>query len=231
MAGEVVFNTGMVGYPEALTDPSYRGQILVLTYPLVGNYGVPNEKDIDDLGLPAHFEVRVSSGVFCDLGGRLVLGLGVYFCCCGCCCFRRCCRCASCVFCIFVVLGSWLFECSCGLSFECGFFVVLCLWCVGFFVWAFWSARAGCVCTDVSACSWLFACTFRVGIHFGACARIVGGDLSRSAVLVFKFAPQPLLRREHALCVLCVSSVVFFFVFMRFDDIPSCKRLLPFVVP
>ena len=39
--GEVVFNTGMVGYTEALTDPSYRGQILVLTYPLVGNYGVP----------------------------------------------------------------------------------------------------------------------------------------------------------------------------------------------
>src|SRR5262245_25495677 len=38
--GEVVFNTGMVGYPEALTDPSYRGQILVLTFPLVGNYGV-----------------------------------------------------------------------------------------------------------------------------------------------------------------------------------------------
>ncbi len=38
--GEVVFSTGMVGYPEALTDPSYRGQILVLTYPLVGNYGV-----------------------------------------------------------------------------------------------------------------------------------------------------------------------------------------------
>jgi carbamoyl-phosphate synthase small subunit len=41
VAGEVVFNTGMVGYPEALTDPSYRGQILVLTYPLMGNYGVP----------------------------------------------------------------------------------------------------------------------------------------------------------------------------------------------
>jgi len=39
--GEVVFNTGMVGYPESLTDPSYRGQILVLTYPLIGNYGVP----------------------------------------------------------------------------------------------------------------------------------------------------------------------------------------------
>jgi carbamoyl-phosphate synthase small subunit len=45
VAGEVVFNTGMVGYTEALTDPSYRGQIMVLTYPLVGNYGVP-----------AHFE-------------------------------------------------------------------------------------------------------------------------------------------------------------------------------
>ena len=38
--GEVVFNTGMVGYVEALTDPSYAGQILVFTYPLIGNYGV-----------------------------------------------------------------------------------------------------------------------------------------------------------------------------------------------
>ncbi len=41
VTGEVVFNTGMVGYTESLTDPSYRGQILCLTYPLVGNYGVP----------------------------------------------------------------------------------------------------------------------------------------------------------------------------------------------
>jgi carbamoyl-phosphate synthase small subunit len=41
VSGEVVFNTGMVGYTEALTDPSYSGQIMVLTYPLVGNYGVP----------------------------------------------------------------------------------------------------------------------------------------------------------------------------------------------
>ncbi|OGQ23607.1 MAG: carbamoyl phosphate synthase small subunit [Deltaproteobacteria bacterium RIFCSPLOWO2_02_FULL_44_10] len=39
--GEVVFNTGMVGYPESFTDPSYKGQILTLTYPLIGNYGVP----------------------------------------------------------------------------------------------------------------------------------------------------------------------------------------------
>jgi carbamoyl-phosphate synthase small subunit len=43
VAGEVVFNTGMVGYTEALTDPSYRGQIMTLTFPLVGNYGVPRE--------------------------------------------------------------------------------------------------------------------------------------------------------------------------------------------
>jgi carbamoyl-phosphate synthase small subunit len=41
VSGEVVFNTGMVGYPESLTDPSYRGQILVLTFPLIGNYGIP----------------------------------------------------------------------------------------------------------------------------------------------------------------------------------------------
>ena len=42
--GEVVFATGMVGYPESLTDPSFRGQILVYTYPLIGNYGVPDKK-------------------------------------------------------------------------------------------------------------------------------------------------------------------------------------------
>lgn len=40
--GEIVFNTGMVGYVESLTDPSYTGQILVFTYPLIGNYGVPD---------------------------------------------------------------------------------------------------------------------------------------------------------------------------------------------
>ncbi len=41
VAGEVVFNTAMTGYPECLTDPSYAGQMMVLTFPLVGNYGVP----------------------------------------------------------------------------------------------------------------------------------------------------------------------------------------------
>jgi len=48
-AGEVVFNTGMVGYPESLTDPSYKGQILVFTYPLIGNYGVPGDAKEDGL--------------------------------------------------------------------------------------------------------------------------------------------------------------------------------------
>lgn len=48
-AGEVVFNTAMTGYPESLTDPSYRGQVLCLTYPLVGNYGAPGKSEQDDL--------------------------------------------------------------------------------------------------------------------------------------------------------------------------------------
>ena len=55
VTGEVVFSTSMVGYPESLTDPSYRGQILTLTYPLVGNYGVPNY-DGDKFGVPLNFE-------------------------------------------------------------------------------------------------------------------------------------------------------------------------------
>lgn len=45
IAGEVVFNTAMTGYPESLTDPSYAGQLMVLTYPLVGNYGVPSTEE------------------------------------------------------------------------------------------------------------------------------------------------------------------------------------------
>ncbi|KAL7435709.1 hypothetical protein ACHAXH_005100 [Discostella pseudostelligera] len=57
-SGEVVFNTGMVGYPEALTDPSYRGQILVLTFPLIGNYGVPDTSITDGYDLPKFFESR-----------------------------------------------------------------------------------------------------------------------------------------------------------------------------
>jgi carbamoyl-phosphate synthase small subunit len=49
VSGEVVFNTAMTGYPESLTDPSYKGQILVLTYPLVGNYGVPGDMAEDSM--------------------------------------------------------------------------------------------------------------------------------------------------------------------------------------
>lgn len=44
VSGEIVFNTGMTGYTESLTDPSYKGEILTLTYPLIGNYGVPEFK-------------------------------------------------------------------------------------------------------------------------------------------------------------------------------------------
>ncbi|ODV85103.1 hypothetical protein CANARDRAFT_8230 [[Candida] arabinofermentans NRRL YB-2248] len=57
-AGELVFQTGMVGYPESITDPSYKGQILVITYPLVGNYGVPDRNLMDDVvkQLPKYFE-------------------------------------------------------------------------------------------------------------------------------------------------------------------------------
>lgn len=74
-SGEVVFNTGMVGYPESLTDPSYFGQILVLTYPLQGNYGVPTEKfwESDKIQVkalvvqnyidhPSHFESQKTLG-------------------------------------------------------------------------------------------------------------------------------------------------------------------------
>jgi len=54
VAGEVVFNTSMTGYPESLTDPSYAGQILVATYPLIGNYGVPQE--LSENGMLRFFE-------------------------------------------------------------------------------------------------------------------------------------------------------------------------------
>lgn len=53
--GEIVFNTGMVGYTEALTDPSYAGQILLFTYPMIGNYGIPSDEK-DEYGMPKFFE-------------------------------------------------------------------------------------------------------------------------------------------------------------------------------
>lgn len=67
ISGEVVFNTGMVGYPETFTDPSYKGQILSLTYPLIGNYGVPHSQALE--GLSNVFEsneVQVQGVVMTD---------------------------------------------------------------------------------------------------------------------------------------------------------------------
>ncbi len=75
ISGEVVFTTGMVGYPESLTDPSFRGQILVFTYPILGNYGVPEKKfwesgKIQVAGVivcnynakPSHYQSKLSLG-------------------------------------------------------------------------------------------------------------------------------------------------------------------------
>lgn len=75
VAGELVFQTGMVGYPESITDPSYRGQILVITFPLVGNYGVPPRETMDELlkTLPKYFEstqVHISALVVATYAGE-----------------------------------------------------------------------------------------------------------------------------------------------------------------
>ena len=75
VAGELVFQTGMVGYPESITDPSYKGQILVVTFPLVGNYGVPSRDTMDEMlgDLPAHFEahqIHISGLVVASYSGE-----------------------------------------------------------------------------------------------------------------------------------------------------------------
>lgn len=62
-AGEVVFNTAMTGYPESLTDPSYEGQILVTTYPILGNYGVPSSDVKGSDNVEEYFE---SSRIHCE---------------------------------------------------------------------------------------------------------------------------------------------------------------------
>lgn len=70
VSGEVVFNTGMVGYTESLTDPSYQGQILTQTWILIGNYGVPPYSLVDDHNFPLHFEsekIQVSGYVVHEL--------------------------------------------------------------------------------------------------------------------------------------------------------------------
>ncbi len=67
IAGEVVFNTAMTGYPESLTDPSYKGQLLTLTYPLVGNYGVPGfEEENKMLKFFESEKVQVSALIISD---------------------------------------------------------------------------------------------------------------------------------------------------------------------
>ncbi len=73
--GEVVFNTAMTGYQEILTDPSYAGQIVVMTYPLIGNYGVTPE-DAESRGVwPEGFVVREYSDLFSNWRGRQDLTL------------------------------------------------------------------------------------------------------------------------------------------------------------
>lgn len=77
VAGEVVFNTGMVGYPESMTDPSYAGQILSFTYPLIGNYGIPVNGQIDttssEEGVQKFFEsgkIQIKALVISSLSGE-----------------------------------------------------------------------------------------------------------------------------------------------------------------
>ncbi len=68
-AGEVVFNTSMTGYQEILTDPSYKGQIVTMTYPLIGNYGI-NEEDIESKGPKVEgFIVKENSSIFSNWRG------------------------------------------------------------------------------------------------------------------------------------------------------------------
>jgi len=67
VSGEVVFNTAMTGYPESLTDPSYKGQLLTLTYPLVGNYGVPgDEKEGDLYNFYESYSLHISALIVSD---------------------------------------------------------------------------------------------------------------------------------------------------------------------
>ena len=68
--GEVVFNTAMTGYPESLTDPSYAGQILVTTYPLIGNYGVPSLTPESPTPDPSH---RGEGSIYLQRGKTAVL--------------------------------------------------------------------------------------------------------------------------------------------------------------
>ncbi len=71
--GEIVFNTSMSGYQEILTDPSYKGQIVVMTYPLIGNYGI-NEEDIESTTPKVEgFIVKENSAIFSNWRGGKTL--------------------------------------------------------------------------------------------------------------------------------------------------------------
>ena len=68
--GEVVFNTSMTGYQEILTDPSYKGQIVIMTYPLIGNYGI-NQEDIESQDPKVEgFIVKENSPIFSNWRGE-----------------------------------------------------------------------------------------------------------------------------------------------------------------
>ena len=74
--GEVVFSTAMVGYPESLTDPSYSGQMLCVTYPIVGNYGVP--ADELENGISKYFEsdkIHVKALIISDYSLIIATGM------------------------------------------------------------------------------------------------------------------------------------------------------------
>ena len=71
--GEIVFNTSMTGYQEILTDPSYKGQIVCMTYPLIGNYGI-NPEDFESRGpFVEGFVVKESSRIFSNWRGKISL--------------------------------------------------------------------------------------------------------------------------------------------------------------
>ncbi|MCK9195726.1 MAG: glutamine-hydrolyzing carbamoyl-phosphate synthase small subunit [Syntrophales bacterium] len=83
VCGEVVFNTGMTGYQEVITDPSYKGQIVTMTYPLVGNYGInPGDMESDGVYLegfivkeyhsrPSNWQSRQTLQAFLEAHGKL----------------------------------------------------------------------------------------------------------------------------------------------------------------
>ena len=73
VSGEAVFTTSLVGYPESLTDPSYRGQLLVFTQPLIGNYGVPSTEARDEFNLLKNLEseyIQPAGVVVADVATR-----------------------------------------------------------------------------------------------------------------------------------------------------------------